>query len=317
MRILRQVIRGKSVTELIQDLSRNRSNPKRVARTLVRLARYGAEASESIPTIINSISMVNPTRNRQIVQTLLVIAESARIPVIEHVLPLLVDSNRFSEERYVAAEVLGEIGQGSESVLSALIEGVQGNNLGLQWECIKALAKMGKREIACPVIVEALHRHLEPPDTISLLILLRTLNTIGPDASALPALVSILKANRVYGYGPTLEAVSAIAAIESAAADKRAVEALIGTVSDYPTGTIPIAVERTLAAMGPSVVAQLVYELSELRWGAQGTRCKRITIIRVLGAIGPRARDAVPILIEQWRGGGDDFKWPVLNALEV
>jgi HEAT repeat protein len=100
---------------------------------------------------------------------------------------------------------------------------------------------------------------------------------------------------------------------------KPAVPALISAAKNRHSSALPIVQPVAASALGligdarPDVVAMLTGLLKDERVQSDGNNYS--AVVYALGRLGPEARDAVPVLLEQLQDKTNRNRWYVLSAL--
>jgi HEAT repeat protein len=194
--------------------------------------------------------------------------------------------------RYDAAVSLGRIGAGEEKVLRSLTDALQDSSAWVRAGAAASLWKLtGKAELVLTVLIDTLENDKEGGEVIS------TLGDIGPQAKeAAPALRKALRAQHAW-----IRVEAAIALAKIGLRDDPEVPQVLESMlasSDYSSRRVEAtqALWTFYRQLGPLI--ELLRQNNYYRGSELAKVLDESEAARVLGEIGPDAREAVPELVK-------------------
>jgi len=212
---------------------------------------------------------------------------------------MLNDPNR--EIRMQAVRDMGMIEPGAKEAVPALIKVLRDNDLEMRQWATRCLSRIG---IGIESAIPELLKGMDSPDMELRVLSVTVLGKIGPAAkSAVPKLISFVRGP---GSRISLEAIEALGRIGGVEAASVMPE-LVPLLSDsYPHQSWT---RKAVARLAP-------YNLPELIKGLKNSDLTvKVEVIEALGEVGPKAKDAVPGLVELIRGPNLMLRSSSLTAL--
>jgi len=200
---------------------------------------------------------------------------------------LLSDPNR--EIRIQAVRDMGMIEPGAKEAVPALIKVLRDSDLEmLQW-ATRCLWQIG---VGVESAIPELLKGIESPDRELRRLSVTVLGKIGPAAkSAVPKLISFLRDPGSDVYSEAIDALGGIGGAEAASAMAELLP-LLGDSSPQKAR----AAKKAVAKLAPDNLPELIKGLKNSNLAV------RLEVVKILGKVGPKAKDAVPGLMEMFRG---------------
>ena len=265
-----------------------------------RCAAHGAEAA---PALAQELRSPDP-RNRAAAAVAAGELGAAALPVLHALLGALKDPE--AAVRSSAVSSLPNIGGDAATIVPELITVLNDPNQDVRNAAEEAFRQLGGAAVPALVVLLADEAPRNRQNAAN------TLSRIGPPASkAQDALVNALK-----DTSPEVRAAASEAIGEVHAEARKAVSALVGALKEDQNREVRDGAVVSLGQFGsdaseavPALTGALAEALKDSR-DTEGSRGERIE--RALGAIGPAAGAAVPVLIEAL--GSDHERVPVWAA---
>jgi HEAT repeat protein len=253
-------------------------------RILQCLEKLGPAAKEAIPALDRALEATEPDLR---LQAAFARVKAGPAPADKVVLIFAATLSGKNERRGQAAHELGRIGPPARDALPALREALKDKNPWVQMAAAEAAFRIDQDQakVTVPVLLDILKQ--EKKHSNARMHAIEVLGQMGPTArDAAPALRTILK-DAKEPYRPSVA--GSLLRIDPAEADD-ALTYLRAALSGKEESDEALDVLYDLGPVGKPLVPDLIGLLQAKETG------KRVDAIRVLGGIGPAAKEAAPAL---------------------